>query len=760
MSFWTLIVRSLRFHARSHLGALLASVVGSAVLIGALVVGDSVRGSLREMALSRLGGIEVALASNDRLFRATLADEIAGDLNGNSTAGTNVIAAAVLQLPGTAATGDGSARANRVQILGVDASFWKLANMAPAFAEIPADAVVLNRTLAEQLAVKQGDSIVLRVQKPAQLSRDAPLSPEEDVSVALRVNVSDIVSDDQFGRFSLQANQMPPFSAFVSLPQLQKRVAVTNQANLLLVGPKAHSSSAGSSEAILETASKALAAHWTLADAQAELRRVSDSALELRSSRVFLDAPLADAALKASPEARGLLTYFVNELRIGTNATPYSMMAACGTPLIPAEMRDDEIILNQWLADDLGAKPGDELETSFYVVGTMRKLEEHRAKFRVRAIVPMSAPWADPTLMPDFPGLTDADNCRDWDTGFPIHTDRIRDKDEKYWDDHRGTPKAFVTLAAGQALWSNRFGNLTAVRYPVAESSEKIASAIHQNLEPSLVGLSFQPVRAQALAASAQAQDFGQLFLGFSFFLIAAALLLVALMYQFGIEQRAREIGTLLSLGLTPKQVRRLLLWEGGALVAIGSVIGVPGGIWYAQAMLHGLSTIWRSAVGTSSLRYHAEPATLIIGVVASILVAWLAIWLTVRKQAGQPARQLLAEGADADLPQPRLGVEAHEPLGLERGQQAMGGRRRQPDHLGDVGQGHALVAFGDRAQDRQRPGQRLDLPRGARGRPGRPGLGFRRHQGRTALSEKASGIAGTVGGSRYMPRPAGTAMG
>src|SRR5213075_2915989 len=73
VTLWTLIRRSLRFHARSHLGALLGAAVGSAVLIGALVVGDSVRGSLRDMALARLGRVQLALAANDRFFRADLA---------------------------------------------------------------------------------------------------------------------------------------------------------------------------------------------------------------------------------------------------------------------------------------------------------------------------------------------------------------------------------------------------------------------------------------------------------------------------------------------------------------------------------------------------------------------------------------------------------------------------------------------------------------------------------------------------------------
>ena len=64
-----LIFNSLTHHARSHLGTLLGVVVASAVLIGALVVGDSVRFSLRQHALKRLGGVRLALVQHDRFFR-------------------------------------------------------------------------------------------------------------------------------------------------------------------------------------------------------------------------------------------------------------------------------------------------------------------------------------------------------------------------------------------------------------------------------------------------------------------------------------------------------------------------------------------------------------------------------------------------------------------------------------------------------------------------------------------------------------------
>src|SRR5262245_54247677 len=103
MTVWMLILRSLRFHARSHLGALLGAAVGSAVLIGALVVGDSVRGSLRDMALARLGRIQLALASNDRFFRAELARDLAEPFDG--------IVVPAVQLLASATTVDDLARA-------------------------------------------------------------------------------------------------------------------------------------------------------------------------------------------------------------------------------------------------------------------------------------------------------------------------------------------------------------------------------------------------------------------------------------------------------------------------------------------------------------------------------------------------------------------------------------------------------------------------------------------------------------------------
>src|SRR5438046_5387222 len=265
----------------------------------------------------------------------------------------------------------------------------------------------------------------------------------------------------------------------------------------------------------------------------------------------------------------------------------------------------------------------------------------------------MELPWADRALMPDFPGIEKAESTSDWDAGFPL-VHKIRPKDEEYWKKFRGTPKAFVTLAAGQKMWANRFGELTSIRFPdppgvpTAEHWGRFKPRLLEALNPEELGLRFEPVRHQALRAAEQSQDFGQLFLGFSIFLVVAALLLMALLFQFALEQRVTEVGTLLAVGFTPRQVRRLLLFEGVALAFLGGILGTLGGLGYAKAMLWGLSTVWRSAAGTSALQFHITPASLVIGLCASTFVASATIWLTLRRQAQRPAHELLSGPAQS----------------------------------------------------------------------------------------------------------------
>ena len=76
-----LVKKSLLFYWRTNLGVLLAVMTSTAILTGALLVGDSVRHSLRMMAASRLGSTNLALVANNRFFTAGLADKLQKELN-------------------------------------------------------------------------------------------------------------------------------------------------------------------------------------------------------------------------------------------------------------------------------------------------------------------------------------------------------------------------------------------------------------------------------------------------------------------------------------------------------------------------------------------------------------------------------------------------------------------------------------------------------------------------------------------------------
>jgi len=648
MSLWRLAKQSLGFYWRTNLGVLLTVVVSTAILTGALIVGDSVRYSLTMIVKARLGNTQVALAPQNRFFTSDLANELADELNTET--------APVLYVRGKINDSSDNRRANRIEVLGVDKRFFTVGAAQNPFGNNSEQGVVLNEQLAARLKVGVGDEVLLRFENPSVMSRDLPVSPDSNLSVAFRLMIEAIATEAEFGRFSLRANQVAPLNVFVPLEWIQQKLNRDGLANVLLV--------AGNPEGNIspENANKAIKQRWQLSDAGLKLRRLDQQdALEVRSRRIFIDESLSEAAMGASDRTVGILTYFVNELRVSRasrpriagrmpaiQATPYSMVSAVGRSpdagsIIPAEMQDDEIILNQWIADDLGAKVDDLIELCYFTLTTMRKLQEQTAKFQVLKILPMTSPAVDPDLMPDFPGLADVDNCRDWDSSIPIDLDKIREKDEEYWEKYRGAPKAFITLQAGRKIWANRYGNLTGVRYPMsAISVPDLAENLLKTVTPASVGLFFQPVQQSGIKAGSGSTDFGSLFLGLSMFLIIAALILTSLIFVFGVEKRSGQIGMLLAVGLSPKLVRRLLLIESGILAVLGAIVGSVAALLYTRIMIYGLATAWQSAVAGSTIRFYARPTTLFAGAIGAVIVSLTAIWLTFRKQVSRPARELL----------------------------------------------------------------------------------------------------------------------
>jgi hypothetical protein len=295
------------------------------------------------------------------------------------------------------------------------------------------------------------------------------------------------------------------------------------------------------------------------------------------------------------------------------------------------------------------------LEIEYYLWDPVSGLQTRNASFTLDRIVAIAGLASDRRLAPDYPGITGAESLGDWDPPFPLDLSRVRDEDERYWDEYRTTPKAFIDYERGRDLWQTRYGAMTAIRFitPAGATPEKLAGELRadlaRTLSPQSMGVSVYPARRQAVDASAGATDFGEYFTYFSFFLVVSALMLAVLFFKLGIEQRLRQIGILRASGFTVRTIRRLFLSEGLALAAIGALLGAAGAVFYAQVIVHGLRTWWVGAVGTTLLTVHVTPASLALGAAGGILSAAICIVVSLRTVARLSPRALLsAQSLDA----------------------------------------------------------------------------------------------------------------
>jgi putative ABC transport system permease protein len=660
MSSWGILFRNLLYFRKQHAGACLGAALCSMVLVGALTVGDSVRATLSALADERIGKADLALLATDGFFRDELAKEIEEELGGP------VVVAPVVMTRGTVSLPDGSVRVSNVQVLGVDERFWSL---APDPTKVPSregKGFFANSRLYNHLKLADGERIILRVEEPGLFSRDAPLSGERDNKfVSFRETLLGDVPVEGFGSFGLQGNQREPLTLFVPIGILQKKMfrsfdeekGSAKFANFILLGnPKGE-------PVDLTMAKKALDKKWTLSDAGISIKSLRDSSQwSVRSRQVFLSKPLEKAVREIDPDTEGVLTYLVNAIEKpsaegnGSASIPYSMVSSVrpgSLSFVPEDFKKDEIILNEWAARDLNATIGSELSLRYFSVGERRKLIEENASFRLRAIAPMPEPvpeGEESDWTPRFPGLSDAESCGEWDTGIPMREGSIRPRDEKYWDEYRGSPKAFVSLDAGQRMWNNRWGSLTGMRLEKdGNSSESLQVHLQGLLTAEEAGLVFASLRADAKAGVESPVDFSVLFLSFSFFVIVAALALTGMLFSFSMQQRNRQAGLLLALGFSRRKVRVLFLGEGFCISLVGVVLGLLGAWVYGKTILVLLSGEWSGAVTSARFEYAPSVGSVAAGGIGALWVSLAAMAWANRKQLKREPTELLNKGEHAE---------------------------------------------------------------------------------------------------------------
>lgn len=669
LSLKSLPLRSAAFHRRANLPVLLGVAVGAAVLTGALLVGDSLRGSLRDRSLRQLNGVESALVG-PRFLRT----EVAGKLPGTA------FPAAILN--GTLRTAD-DLHSTRVTAIGLDAAGWK------AFGLPGEPSPVLSARAAAALKVEVGAKLDLGVEKASAVPRSSFLGNRnlDDATTAVPLVVSAILPADATANdFSLLPNPTAAVNLFVPIATLQSAISKPNRANAILA------TSGTAADLNRDLADTLSLDDWGIRVRVAPKR---GAYVSVESDELVLD-PATVRAVEVAAKSLGspvqpTITYLANAIVRGdqpvwnkddgnpNSMIPYSVIAALDAsaapplgPFLPpgkTSLADDEIVLSGWDESPLkNLKPGEPLTVAYFKPEMEAGTEEASATFRFAGFVPLAGPADDPDLTPPFPGITDKLKISEWNAPFDLNNRRVRPRDESYWEKHRATPKAYISLARGQSLFASRFGAVTSMRVaPIPgqtpeATAEKLRTALRANLDPAAGGFAFEATRERLLDASRGGTDFGGLFLGFSCFLIGSALLLVGLLFRLSVDRRAKEVGVLLAAGYPAKTVRRLLLLEGTAVAAVGAMFGLVGAVGFAGLMIRVLVDLWPDAGVGQYLRLHVTPMSLAAGFVGTLLIAVLTVRYSLRGLVTVPPPALLRgvtniEEAGATRRKPRFGI-------------------------------------------------------------------------------------------------------
>src|SRR5688500_18858475 len=156
----TLLQRSLTYYWRTNLAVVLGVATAVAVLAGALLVGDSVRASLRDLFLLRLGHADQVISASS-FFREKLAADLAADERFRRDF---IAACPLIAFEGVVTHEESKRRGAGVQVYGVDERFWKFhereetgISQAPP---LEREALV-SASLAEELGSKAGDTLLI-----------------------------------------------------------------------------------------------------------------------------------------------------------------------------------------------------------------------------------------------------------------------------------------------------------------------------------------------------------------------------------------------------------------------------------------------------------------------------------------------------------------------------------------------------------------------------------------------------------------------
>ena len=602
MNRWSFLLSTLRYRWGVQVLTMAVMAMGTAVLVGSFLVGHSMTTSLENVMERRLGNVKSSLSMGDRFVGKELVERLKKD---------GLPAVGVIQSKGRIVLRSDDQSLGGIQVWGVDDDFWALSGMARSGRK-----VLVNDSLAQRLKIESGSQVLLKLHEGGAGVSETVVGTMNQAPRSLDLIIGGIADPDELGDFHLLANQLPPYNLFVPLSLLAEALDQEERVNRILL-PQTEA----------DDLHIRLKQHLDLNDLELEIKALPDGSLEARSSRVFLED------LWGKGSSATLFTYLATSFNHKDKKTPYPIVAGVEADGAFGELTREGVLLTDWLAEDLGARVGDELSLDYAWLDPLHRLKNREYRFKVEGILPVDSALIDPDMMPDFPGLKDSEHCRDWEVGFKMDLDLIREKDETYWETYKGRPKAFIHFEKAQELWGNRFGNRTALRFS-GKTEDEVKALLLERLDPAKLGMVWQDHRSSGERANAGAMDFSGLFIGFSLFISIASIALMHMLFRFRLEGDVETISLQMALGFSARQLRRTYTLGFLVLSLPGLSLGILLGHGFGAFLLYRLSSQWQDAVGSWNLDFYSGLQPSVFGALSGWAIAWMSIWPSLRKVA------------------------------------------------------------------------------------------------------------------------------
>lgn len=610
MNLKGIIHKNIRWHTRYYRLVAMAVTITVAIITGSLVVGDSVRTTLVRRVAERLGNTETILFSRnsfmaEEILQTPLFDGSARGIlfvngfiphNGKLTPvfvwGTDDMSIqkgeVKINLPlakelGRIPTGETTRISNRSQ------KFGKIGR-TPTGETYTQWLNPLNPKVKMESGNLHTEDIVLRLPATG-LVPSGSLFVTENYTTSLRLSFGGIVDVREGGNISMKNEQTLPFNLFMNREELAEALETEGKINLVL------------SEKNIS--SEELEQFWNYGMSGLSFAQ-GDGFTEIVSDRIFLQEEVTATVCRDNQSPNRLFSYLANAIQRDSVSIPYSFVTAMDR-FGDEPLQKEDIILSDYAAKRLQAKMGDRVEITYFTSRDLKTLVTKTTVLRVKEIVPLSRFMEDETLSADFPGLSDVENCTDWDSDLPIDMNLITEEDEQYWELYKNTPKAIVAYEAVAHDWSNAYGNATAIR--VADRIPDLSG-----LHAAQMGIQLVYPREAGLYAAKNGVDFASLFLALGFFIILSALLLMVIPLSEMFYQRRHETNLLQALGYTRKRIMGILWRESVPVVFVSSVIGVIAGLLYTFLLIWLLGNVWKGATHTEGFAVYPDILTILYG--------------------------------------------------------------------------------------------------------------------------------------------------